>query len=327
MCRTSIDGRRFRAPGGGAPARDAWAALAGGLRAPARLSQQRHLHLGGRPQLPDGGARVARRAARGHRRAAALRASMSGHRAWLDADDAIPTLARRASRACSTTCAARARLSRSRTRTGRSRFAVARWLKGEAQPRLPDFLRLIEAPRCGCSTSSRAWSIPSCAAERRRRLPRPRSDAPRRLRRALVARVPARAGARATTGAARARARLARAAPGLSRQEEQRASSCCCRAVRSVRDAGRYAPRGSRTVDTRRDPEAAQRLRVFWSRAGAERMRASERQQRLRLQPVRHLARRSAAPARAAARVLPPDARDHRRVRARSRRWCSPTCS
>jgi hypothetical protein len=27
----------------------------------------------------------------------------------------------------------------------RSRFAVARWLKGEAEPRLPDFLRLIEA--------------------------------------------------------------------------------------------------------------------------------------------------------------------------------------
>ncbi|MEO8179779.1 MAG: hypothetical protein ABI895_13170 [Deltaproteobacteria bacterium] len=30
-------------------------------------------------------------------------------------------------------------------RAGRSRFAVARWLKGEAEPRLPDFLRMIEA--------------------------------------------------------------------------------------------------------------------------------------------------------------------------------------
>ena len=29
-------------------------------------------------------------------------------------------------------------------RVGRSRFAVSRWLKGEAEPRLPDFLRLIE---------------------------------------------------------------------------------------------------------------------------------------------------------------------------------------
>src|SRR5204863_7059576 len=29
--------------------------------------------------------------------------------------------------------------------TGRTRFAVARWLKGQAQPRLPDFLRLVEA--------------------------------------------------------------------------------------------------------------------------------------------------------------------------------------
>jgi transcriptional regulator with XRE-family HTH domain len=30
-------------------------------------------------------------------------------------------------------------------RTGKSRFAVARWLSGKAEPRLPDFLRLIEA--------------------------------------------------------------------------------------------------------------------------------------------------------------------------------------
>ncbi len=29
-------------------------------------------------------------------------------------------------------------------RTGRSRFAVARWLKGTAEPRVPDFLRMIE---------------------------------------------------------------------------------------------------------------------------------------------------------------------------------------
>ena len=30
-------------------------------------------------------------------------------------------------------------------RAGRSRFAVARWLKGQAEPRLPDFLRLVSA--------------------------------------------------------------------------------------------------------------------------------------------------------------------------------------
>lgn len=30
-------------------------------------------------------------------------------------------------------------------RTGRSRYAVSRWLKGQTEPRLPDFLRLIEA--------------------------------------------------------------------------------------------------------------------------------------------------------------------------------------
>ena len=31
------------------------------------------------------------------------------------------------------------------SRTGRSRFAIARWLKGQAEPRLPDFLRVLEA--------------------------------------------------------------------------------------------------------------------------------------------------------------------------------------
>jgi len=30
-------------------------------------------------------------------------------------------------------------------RTGRSRYAVSRWLRGQSEPRLPDFLRLIEA--------------------------------------------------------------------------------------------------------------------------------------------------------------------------------------
>ena len=42
---------------------------------------------------------------------------------------------------------------------GRTRFAVARWLRGKAQPRLPDFLRLIEA------TSLRALDFIACLVD------------------------------------------------------------------------------------------------------------------------------------------------------------------
>jgi hypothetical protein len=47
-------------------------------------------------------------------------------------------------------------------RSGRSRFAVARWLKGQSEPRLPDFLRLIDA------TTSRLVDFVACfvSAER-----------------------------------------------------------------------------------------------------------------------------------------------------------------
>ena len=50
-----------------------------------------------------------------------------GLHAWLDALRGTTTLAQIAAN------------------TGRSRFAVARWLSGRARPRLPDWLRLVEA--------------------------------------------------------------------------------------------------------------------------------------------------------------------------------------
>jgi transcriptional regulator with XRE-family HTH domain len=44
-------------------------------------------------------------------------------------------------------------------RVGRTRFAVARWLKGKAEPRLPDFLRLVEA------TSLRMLDFVACLVD------------------------------------------------------------------------------------------------------------------------------------------------------------------
>ena len=39
--------------------------------------------------------------------------------------------------------------------SGYSRYSVARWLAGEAEPKLPELLGLIEAPAAARSTSSR----------------------------------------------------------------------------------------------------------------------------------------------------------------------------
>ncbi len=64
-----------------------------------------------------------------------------GEPAWLEGEPASPAAIAaflRAQRG-TTTVVELARTS------GRSRFAVARWLEGTAQPRLPDFLRLVEA--------------------------------------------------------------------------------------------------------------------------------------------------------------------------------------
>jgi transcriptional regulator with XRE-family HTH domain len=164
---------------------------------------------------------------------------------------------------------------------GCSRFAVARWLKGEAQPRLPEFLRLIEGTSLrlldflACLVDPE--TLPSIAAAyrdleatRRAAYDAPWSHAVLRaleLRdyRVLRAHEPGWLAARL----------------GLPLEEEARSLDLLLRSGQVVREAGGlYAPARVSTVDTRRDPEAARRLRVFWSRAATERIeRAGERQQ------------------------------------------------
>ena len=165
--------------------------------------------------------------------------------------------------------------------TGRSRFAVARWLKGEAQPRLPEFLHLIEATSLrlldflACLVDPEA--LPSVAAAyrdleatRRAAYDAPWSHAVLRaleLRdyRALPAHEPGWLAARL----------------GLAAEEEARSLDLLLRSGQVVREAsGHYAPARVSTVDTRRDPQAARHLRVFWSRTAAERIEhAGENQQ------------------------------------------------
>ncbi|HMI92410.1 MAG TPA: DUF4423 domain-containing protein [Polyangiales bacterium] len=165
--------------------------------------------------------------------------------------------------------------------TERSRFAVARWLKGEAQPRLPEFLRLIEGTSLrlldflACLVDPE--SLPSVArayrdleATRRAAYDAPWSHAVLRALelhdyRALPAHDPGWLAARL----------------GLAAEEEARSLDLLLRSGQVILDgSGRYAPTRVSTVDTRRDPEAARRLRVFWSRAAAERIEhAGESQQ------------------------------------------------
>ena len=165
--------------------------------------------------------------------------------------------------------------------TGFSRFAVARWLKGEAQPRLPEFLRLVEGTSLrvldflACLVDPE--TLPSVAsayrdleATRRAAYDAPWSHAVLRALELSDYR------ALAEHEAGWLAARL-----GLSPEEEARSLDLLLRSGQVIRESnGRYAPARISTVDTRRDPEAARRLRVFWSRAAAERIEgAGESQQ------------------------------------------------
>lgn len=161
-------------------------------------------------------------------------------------------------------------------RVGRSRHAVGRWIKGEAEPRLPDFLRLLEA------TSLRLLDFIACLVD------------PSALPSIASAYHNLEATRRAAYDAPWSQAFLRgleladyRALPThrpgwlakrlqLSPQLEYECLALLERAGQIRRDAaGRYEPTQVTTVDTRRDPAAAQRLRVFWRETGNERLRSA----------------------------------------------------
>lgn len=161
-------------------------------------------------------------------------------------------------------------------RVGRTRFAVARWLKGEAEPRLPDFLRLLEGTSLrmldfiACLVDP--GSLPSVAdayqnleATRRAAYDVPWSQAfLRGLELADYRALPTHQPGWLAT-------RLQ-----LTPRLEDECLSLLERAGQIRRDgAGRFVPAQVTTVDTRRDPDAAQRLRTFWRETGNERLRSA----------------------------------------------------
>jgi transcriptional regulator with XRE-family HTH domain len=156
-------------------------------------------------------------------------------------------------------------------RCGRSRFAIARWLSGEAQPRLPDFFSLIDAIT-GRLPDLVAELVPidqvpalfaryhAASAARRLAFEEPWTEAVLRFM---------------ETAAYQA---LPQHEPGWVAQRlgiavahEQRCVDKLVAAGILRRDAGRYAVAGALTVDTRADPEAVRQLMAHWSEVALSR--------------------------------------------------------
>lgn len=157
-------------------------------------------------------------------------------------------------------------------RTGRSRFAVSRWLKGQAQPRLPDFLRLVDAI---------TGRLPSLVAELvpieqvPALLPRARTaDAARRLAFELpwteavlrLLEVAATVGTASEGGSAERTVRDMAARLGVEPDLVHRALSELEHAAVIERREGKYSVAGNLTVDTASDPTAVRDHMAHWSR-------------------------------------------------------------
>jgi DNA-binding phage protein len=161
--------------------------------------------------------------------------------------------------------------------SGKSRFAVARFLSGDAEPRLPDFLRLIEAaslrlldfleqlvdPRL--LPSARApWE--RLTAARRLAYDEPWSQA---VLRALEL--------SSYTAQPRHVAGWIAQRIGISLEEETRCLKLLADSGQIVWRAEHWQIENVMALDTRRDPDAARRLRAWWLRRGAARIEAGDR--------------------------------------------------
>ena len=156
--------------------------------------------------------------------------------------------------------------------SGLSRWAVARALSGQSEPRLPDFLRLVEAASLRVLDLVAALVDPTklpSARARWRRL-----EAQRRL-----------AAEQPYTQAVLRAVELADYAALPAHEEgwitarlalpEGVEAACLERLAEAgeIRwERGRWRPAGALSVDTRSDPEASRRLKAWWARVGLERL-------------------------------------------------------
>lgn len=160
-------------------------------------------------------------------------------------------------------------------RTGKSRFAVSRWLKGEAEPRLPDFLRLIEAS----SLRLLDWlaglvELPELPAA---------ADAWRRLeaRREALFDAPWTAAVlhaleleRYTGGEGQVAEIL-----GISLEEEERCLGLLAESGQITRSGKKWSPAAVMAIDTRRYPQVNRQLKAWWAQVGLDQLQAGSQGQ------------------------------------------------
>ena len=160
-------------------------------------------------------------------------------------------------------------------RAGRSRFAVARWASGAAEPRLPDFFGLIDATSGRCLDFVAAFvdpgTLPS-VEEAWRRLNAARAafgEDPRGVAVFLALELDA---YRRTRHDPKVLAR----ATGLEVTSVDAVLATLVAAGAVRHDGARYVPISSAVFDTRGDAASSRRLRAFWAEQGVARLRAGD---------------------------------------------------
>ncbi len=159
-------------------------------------------------------------------------------------------------------------------RSGRSRYAVARWLSGDAEPRLPDFLRVVEAASLRLLDFLAGLTDPArlpAVAQAWKRLETHRAAAYEMpwIPAVLLALELADYAALPAHDDGWIARRL-----GVAPEIEARCLEVLAESGQIRREGGRWAPDRVLTVDTRHDPEAERRLKTFWAGVGRDRLGA-----------------------------------------------------
>jgi len=161
--------------------------------------------------------------------------------------------------------------------SGKSRFAIARWISGTSEPRLPDFLLMIERSSLRLLDFIEAFvdprSLPS-AVEPWRKL---------QVARRLAYDEP---WSQAVLRALELQSYAAQAVhqPGWIAEQIGIEPSTEVRCLQLLQDSGQisfdgkhYRQESVTALDTRQDPDAARKLRVWWLRQAAARIDSGQR--------------------------------------------------
>ena len=155
---------------------------------------------------------------------------------------------------------------------GTNRVSVGRWLKGEAEPRLPDFLRLIEATSlrlldfiaifvspAELPEARDAWTV--LEAQRRLAYSLPWSHAVMRVLEL-----------RAYREQRKPRDMFIAERLGIATAEAERCLQALFDSKLIARRGGRWVVTQVLAVDTRRNPDAGRTLKMHWAQVGLERL-------------------------------------------------------